>query len=88
MKQLVTIGIFFIFLGFLFAVLGSLFQESGKETGKTKTAGGFGGTKIAFGGFIGPIPFGWANDRRLLYPLMGFLTVMALVWIVWQMMQR
>ena len=83
MKHLVGIGIFFIFLGFLFVIGGSLFQEAKTKNTATNT-----GTKIAIGGFIGPIPFGWANDKRLFYPLMGFLIVMAVLWIVWQMINR
>lgn len=85
MKNLTGIGIFFIFLGFLFVAVGSLFQEAGK----TRVAGGTNsGTKIAVGGFIGPIPFGWANDKRLFYPLIVFLGAMAVLWMAWQMMNK
>ena len=80
MKNLVGIGIFFIFLGFILVAASSLFQQTGTS--------GTGNAKIAWGGFIGPIPFGWANDKRLFYPLMGFFTLMMMLWIVWQLMQR
>lgn len=83
MKQLAGIGLFFIFLGFLLVVLGSLLDAT-----KTKSGSGTSGPKIAVGGFIGPIPFGWANDKRLFYPLIVFLGAMAVLWIVWQMTRR
>lgn len=84
MKNLVGVGIFFIFLGFLLVAVGSLFQDAGK----TKTASGPSGTKVAIGGFIGPIPFGWANDKRLFYPLMGVLIALAVFWVAWQLMNK
>lgn len=65
--------------------VGSLFQEAGKTKG---TSGATGATKVAVGGFIGPIPFGWANDKRLFYPLIVFLGAMAVLWIVRQMMNK
>ncbi len=82
MKNLVGIGLFFIFLGFLLVAVGSLFQDAGKTKAETS---GRANTKIAVGGFIGPIPFGWANDKRLFYPLIVFLGAMAVLWIVRQM---
>jgi len=32
-------------------------------------------TKVAVGGFIGFIPFGFANDKRLLWALIAFMTI-------------
>ena len=32
-------------------------------------------TKVAVGGFIGFIPFGFANDKRLLWALISFMAV-------------
>ena len=51
--QLLSLGILIILVGFAIVVIGSL-------TGTQK-----GDTKIAVGGFIGFIPFGFANDKRL-----------------------
>lgn len=75
MKNLVGIGIFLIILGFVVVTIGSLTDGRQKSTG----------TKVAIGGFIGPIPFGWANDKRLFYPLMGLMIALAVFWIVWQL---
>lgn len=77
MKNLVGIGIFLIILGFVVVTIGSLTDSRQKTTGM----------KIAIGGFIGPIPFGWANDKRLFYPLMGLMIALAVFWIAWQMMR-
>jgi len=51
--NLAEIGIIIVFLGVLLILIGSFF--GGKEE-----------TKFGFGGFIGPIPFGFANDPRIL----------------------
>jgi uncharacterized membrane protein len=56
MEQLVTIGIVVILIGFALVFIGSFAGGKGDGT-----------AKIAVGGFIGPIPFGFANDRSLLY---------------------
>ncbi len=85
MKHLISTGLFLIVLGFLLVIAGSLLQESRAKQGGTGKATG---PKIAVGGFIGPVPFGWANDKRLFYPLVGLLAAMMIFWIVWQMMQR
>ena len=53
-QEIIFAGVVLIFLGFLLVLIGSLL------------ACGRGETKVAVGGFIGPIPFGWANDPRML----------------------
>ena len=62
--QLLTLGILIILVGFAIVVIGSL-------TGTQK-----GDTKVAVGGFIGFIPFGFANDKRLLYVLVGIMAIL------------
>jgi len=57
--QLLSIGILIILVGFAIVVIGSL-------TGPQK-----GDTKVAVGGFIGFIPFGFANDKRFLWAGIG-----------------
>lgn len=63
MEQLVGFGILLIILGFIVIVIGTLFGA--KESSKAK---------VAFGGFIGFIPFGFGNDKRLVW----FVTVLSL----------
>ena len=68
--NLIAIGLAFILIGFALVFFGALFSSSN--------------SKVAVGGFLGPIPFGFANDKRLLYWVMGLT---ALVFVLWWMMR-
>jgi uncharacterized membrane protein len=81
MKDFVNLGVILILLGFAIVVFGSLLQGTGEaKGGKT-------GTKVAIGGFIGPIPFGWANDKQFFYPLLGVMTALAVFWFIMRMVR-
>ena len=67
---LVNIGILVIFIGFILVVLGLL--NSSKDSSNTK---------IAVGGFIGFIPFGFGNDKNLVRFLVLLSAVMFLLWM-------
>ena len=58
--NLVSIGMILIFIGFILVFIGAL------------TALPKGDTKVAVGGFIGPIPFGFGNDKNLVW----FVTIL------------
>jgi len=62
-EKLLLIGIIFIFLGVLLTII-SAFMGSKK-------------VDFAFGGFIGPIPFGWATNEKALF-LLIFIMFLAL----------
>ena len=67
--QLVNIGILVIFIGFMLVFIGLL--NSGKESSSAK---------VAVGGFIGFIPFGFGNDRNMVW----FATILsAAVFLLW-----
>jgi len=68
--QLLSLGILIILVGFAIVIIGSL-------TGPQK-----GDTKVAVGGFIGFIPFGFANDKRLLFALVGIMAVLVLFFLL------
>jgi len=51
--NLLVVGLALILIGILIVIFSSL---SGTEKYETK---------IAVGGFVGPIPFGWANDPKM-----------------------
>lgn len=53
-QELVTLGIILLFVAIILIFAGSI--TSGKSD-----------VKFGFGGFIGPIPFGFANDPRMLW---------------------
>ena len=54
-ERLVGIGIAVVFIGLIIIFTGAL---AGKESSKTK---------VAVGGFIGFIPFGFGNDRKMVW---------------------
>ncbi|MCD6496480.1 MAG: hypothetical protein J7K54_04360 [Candidatus Aenigmarchaeota archaeon] len=59
-SRIVLAGFVLVFIGMIVMVVGSMLGERGKA--HTGSGGGF-----AVGGFIGPIPFGWATQKPLLY---------------------
>ena len=71
--QLLSLGILIILIGFAIVIISSL-------TGSQK-----GDTKVAVGGFVGFIPFGFANDKRLLFALVGIMAVMVLFFLLFNL---
>ena len=67
--QLIPIGIIVIFIGIFLVIFGSLKSSDSSNT------------KVAVGGFIGFIPFGFANDKRMLWVVVGMMVLMALFWV-------
>jgi len=68
--QLLSIGVIVILLGFAIVFIGAL-------TGSQKSD-----TKVAVGGFVGFIPFGFANDKRLLYVLLAFMATIFVLFFI------
>jgi uncharacterized membrane protein len=68
---LLEIVILLVVLGMIFIIVGS-FMQSSKDT------------KVAFGGFIGPFPFGFANDKQLLYVVIAIIAIVVIFWILKQ----
>jgi uncharacterized membrane protein len=69
MEQLIGIGVLLMIIGLIIVFFGIL--KGSKETAKTR---------VAVGGFIGPIPFGFGNDKNFVW----FVTIMSLVlFLVW-----
>jgi len=64
-EKLLLIGLALIFIGILITIIASF----------------FGGKKVeyAFGGFIGPIPFGWASNEKMLLVILILLFVISLL---------
>ena len=70
MEQLISLGIILILMGFVIVFLG-MFMGAKDASSKTK---------VAVGGFIGPIPFGFGNDKNLVW----FVTILSLVvFVLW-----
>ena len=72
-QQIISIGILVILLGFAIVFIGSFLGTQKSET------------KVAVGGFVGFIPFGFANDRRLLWALLAIMGILFFFWILFQL---
>ena len=75
MEQLTSIGILTIFVGFILVLAGAFLSalKSPKETDSK--------TKFAIAGFIGPIPFGFGNDRNMVWLVVVLSLVLLLFWL-------
>jgi uncharacterized membrane protein len=61
-NNLISIGMLVIFIGFALVFIGAL-TNANKDT------------KVAVGGFIGFIPFGFGNDKRLVLVMMVLMAL-------------
>ena len=73
MSWLLKIGMGLILLGVVFIFLSSI-QLAGKEK-ESKT-------KIAVGGLIGPIPFGFGNDKDWVRFVVFIVVVIFVIWVL------
>ena len=71
MEQLIGIGILLMIIGF-FIVFFGMFMGAKESDSKAK---------VAVGGFIGPIPFGFGNDKNLVLFVTIISVVLFLVWL-------
>ena len=72
MEQLISIGVIMILIGFVIVFLGT-FMAAKETTSKTK---------VAVGGFIGPIPFGFGNDKNFVWFVAILSIILFLVWLI------
>ncbi len=78
MGVLIPAGIAIIFLGFFLVTIGVLSQDqNNSKDGKS-------GAKVAIGGFIGPIPFGFGNDQVMLYVATGVSAFLFVIYVVFR----
>jgi uncharacterized membrane protein len=69
-NNLILLGIIFVFLGFILLFIGSLM---GAKTGDSK---------VAVVGLLGPIPFGFGNDKRLFLIALSIAVALMVVWFI------
>ena len=67
---LILLGIVLIFTGMIIIIIGSLL---GAQRGEVK---------VGIGGFIGPIPFGFASERGMLYLVIVLTIAMFVVFVL------
>ena len=60
-NNLIPLGIGIILLGFILVFAGALTSANSKDA------------KVAVGGFIGFIPFGFANDKKLVWVMIALM---------------
>ena len=72
MESLISIGLILLLIGFIFIVIG-YFSSTIKGKTEIKSAGII---------FIGPIPIGWASDKKMLYVLIGFAISAFILWFI------
>lgn len=65
-QHIILVGFLLIVIGMAVIIIGSLLFSEGEG-------------KVAVGGFIGPIPFGFANDPKMLKILYGIMIGMVAV---------
>lgn len=71
MESLIALGVLLIFIGFII-VFFAMFKGAKEASSKTK---------VAVGGFIGFIPFGFGNDKKLVWFGAILSLVVILLWI-------
>lgn len=69
MEKIISIGIILLLIGIILIFVGSIF---------TTVKGEKSNVKVAFGGFLGPLPFGFASDKQMFYILIA-LMIFALI---------
>ena len=72
LRYLIFIGIILVFIGIAFTIVGSLF---GAKMDKSNT-------KFAVAGFIGPIPFGFGNNKQMLIFAIIFSIIIIILFFV------
>ncbi len=75
--NLIPIGMLVIFIGMLIIIIGAILGAKGR-----------GETKVAFGGFIGPIPFGFGTDKQMVYLVIALSAVVAIIFFVVNYLQK
>lgn len=66
-----------ILLGFAFVMIGIVLLIFGAIGGGSNVK-----TKVAFGGFIGPVPFGFASEPKMFKFLIAFMIIALAVFIL------
>ena len=71
MQRLISIGLILLFLGIILIFIGSIFTAF--KTDKSNV-------KVAAGGFIGFIPFGFFSDKKMFYILIALMIISLIFW--------
>ncbi|MEM5802588.1 MAG: DUF131 domain-containing protein [Candidatus Aenigmatarchaeota archaeon] len=69
-EQLIPIGFIVVLIGIIL-IIGGIVSATKKDK-----------VGFAFGGFIGPIPFGFATRKELLYLIIAISIILAIVFLI------
>ncbi len=76
---IVPLGVLLIFLGVIVVFIGSMLMAGqDAKTGEKSRSG----VHVGVGGFIGPIPFGFATSRTMLYVVIGLVVFFFILWLI------
>lgn len=70
-QHLVSGGIILILIGFVLVFIGSLVGAQGR-----------GEARWGVGGFIGPLPFGFASEKNMLYVVIGLSLAILILFVL------
>ena len=77
--NLISLGVVILIVGCIIVFLGMMLQSQQSQNEKhTKGSN----VKVAVGGFFGPIPFGFGNDKTLMYVVMAVSVFFMLMWFI------
>ena len=71
--QITGLGILIMALGFIIVFFGIINAKEGSSQ-----------AKVAIGGFIGPIPFGFGNDKNLVWLVAALSAVLLILWVIFR----
>jgi uncharacterized protein (TIGR00304 family) len=77
-QQLITIGMLVVFVGIALVIVGSLIGA--KTADRTQS-------KVAVGGIIGFIPFGFGNDKRLVIAMIAITVLLFVLFAIFSRTQ-
>lgn len=69
-QSILALGMLIVIIGIIVIAAGSLMGGKGKS-------------EFAVGGFIGPIPFGFASSREMLYMAVGLTVILLIAAVFW-----
>ncbi|RLJ09584.1 MAG: TIGR00304 family protein [Candidatus Aenigmatarchaeota archaeon] len=68
-ERIIILGVLVIFIGMFLIIAGSLVGKQGR-------------VEWGIGGFIGPIPFGFATNKNMLYGIVAVSLIMLAVYLL------
>jgi len=78
MNDIMSLGVLIVIIGFIIVFFGSFKNSKGDDASTAK---------IAVGGFIGQIPFGFGNDKNFVQLVTILSIALFIIWLVFSFWQ-